>query len=70
MNKPDIRMLSIKPYSLINSGERFTCTSINVYTFEWQSIFGREGNDYVELDEYNDLLLAYQQLVKEKEEGL
>jgi len=70
MNKPDVRMLSIKPFSSINPIKYFPCTSINVYTFEWQSIFGREGNDYVELDEYNDLLLAYQQLVKEKEEGL
>ena len=68
MNKPDVRILSIEPY--INSDKYFSCTSVNVYTFEWQSIFGREANDYVELDEYNDLLLAYQQLAKEKDEGL
>ena len=70
MNKPDVRMLSIKPYSFINSGKYFICASVNVYTFEWQSIFGREANDYVELDEYNDLLSAYRQLAKEKDEGL
>ena len=70
MNKPDVRMLSIKPFSSINPIKYFPCTSINVYTFEWQSIFGREVNDYIELDEYNDLLLAYQQLAKKQEEGL
>ena len=70
MNKPDVRILSIEPYSSINPIKYFPCTSVNVYTFEWQSIFGHEVGDYVELDEYNDLSLAYRQLVKEKDEGL
>ena len=70
MNKPDVRILSIKPYSFINSGKYFICTLVNVYTFEWQSIFGNEVGDYVDLDEYNDLLLAYRQLAKKQEERL
>ena len=70
MNKPDVRILSIEPYSSINPIKYFPYTLVNVYTFEWQSIFGREVGDYVDLDEYNDLSLAYRQLVKEKDEGL
>ena len=70
MNKPDVRILSIEPYSSINPIKYFPCTWVNVYTFEWQSIFGNEVGDYVDLDEYNDLSLAYRQLVKEKDEGL
>ena len=69
MDKPDIRMLFFEPYSFKQPDGYFeTHDCAEVYTFEWQSICGREDGEFVHVEDYQDLLLAYLQLKRQPRE--